>query len=117
MNCQNASPIKRQCQTYHKRSRSVNVRLGAYCAYQQDPLVLARNLSAPLNILVVHRLMLGTSLEISLPEKGSPSLKQDLVDTTRKRLDGMLVLCAKKAKLTNHGVRIVRAVISSHRSV
>ena len=42
-----------------------------------------------------------------LPDEGSFSVKQDLVDTARKMLDGILVLCANTDKLVNFAVGVV----------
>ncbi len=50
-----------------------------------------------------------------LPGEGSFSVKQSLVDTARKMLDGILVLCANRDKLTNHGIGFVWAVSLPHR--
>lgn len=47
-----------------------------------------------------------------LPDGGSFSVKQDLVDTARKMLDGILVLCANRDKLTNNAIDFVCAVSS-----
>ena len=52
-----------------------------------------------------------------LPDDGSSNVKQDLVDTARKMLDGILVLCANRDKLTNHGIGFVWAVSYSLRVV
>ena len=51
-----------------------------------------------------------------LPDEGSPSVKQDLVDTARKMLDGVLVLCANRDKLMNHAICFVWAVSVLHRA-
>lgn len=45
-----------------------------------------------------------------LPDEGSFKVKQDLVDTARKMLDGILVLCANRDKLTNYTINFVWAV-------
>ena len=45
-----------------------------------------------------------------LPDEGSFNVKQDLVDTARKMLDGILVLCANRDKLMNFALGFVWAV-------
>ena len=60
-----------------------------------------------LNIFLIDR----------LPDEGSYNVKQDLVDTARKMLDGILVLCANRDKLTNHAIGFVWAVSPSHRAL
>ena len=45
-----------------------------------------------------------------LPDEGSFNVKQDLVDTARKMLDGILVLCANRDKLVNFALGFVWAV-------
>ena len=48
-----------------------------------------------------------------LPDEGSFNVKQDLVDTARKMLDGILVLCANRDKLMNFALGFVWAVSCS----
>ena len=45
-----------------------------------------------------------------LPDEGSLNVKQDLVDTARKMLDGILVLCANRDKLTNYAIGFICSV-------
>ena len=45
-----------------------------------------------------------------LPDEGSFNVKQDLVDNTRKILNGILVLCANRDKLTDFALGFVWAV-------
>lgn len=53
-----------------------------------------------LNIFLINR----------LPDEGSFNVKQDLVDTARKILDGILVLCANRDKLTNYAIGFIWTV-------
>ena len=48
-----------------------------------------------------------------LPDDRSPNIKQDLVNTARKMLDGILVLCANRDKLTSYAMEFVWAVSPS----
>lgn len=46
-----------------------------------------------------------------LPDEGAFNVKQDLVDTARKMLDGILVLCANRDKLTNYAIGSVCSIV------
>lgn len=50
-----------------------------------------------------------------LPDEGAFNVKQDLVDTARKMLDGILVLCANRDKLTNYVIGFVCSASSPYR--
>lgn len=54
--------------------------------------------------------LLSNFLLDRLPACGSSKTKQDLIETARKMLDGILVLCANRDKLTNYSIEFVWAI-------
>ncbi|KAL6720315.1 hypothetical protein ACLMJK_002236 [Lecanora helva] len=53
-------------------------------------------------VIALHQeYLLNSFLLDRLPTSGSLKSRQDLIDTARKMLDGILVLCANRDKLTN----------------
>ena len=56
--------------------------------------------------------LLNSFLLDRMPDYGSFRTRQDLVDTARKMLDGILVLCANRDKLTNYTTYFVWTVRS-----
>lgn len=65
-----------------------------------------------LQITLYQEYLLNNFLLDRLPDCGSPNTRQDLVDTARKMLDGILVLCANRDKLSNYTIDFVCAVSS-----
>ncbi len=63
-----------------------------------------------LQIALYQEYLLNNFLLDRLPDCGSAKSRQDLVDTARKMLDGILVLCANRDKLSNYTIRFVWAV-------
>ncbi len=75
-----------------------------------------RTLSASLfslQIALYQEYLLNNLLLDRLPGCGSSPSKQDVIDTARKMLDGVLVLCANRDKFTNYSIGFVWAVTYS----
>ena len=70
-----------------------------------------------LQIALYQEFNLNEFLINRLPDGGSFNVKQDLVNTARKMLDGILQLCANRDKLTSYATGFVWAVSSPHRVV
>jgi len=66
-----------------------------------------------LQIALYQEYLLNNFLLDRLPGCGSSQSKQDLIDTARKMLDGILVLCANQDKLTNYSIGFVWAITYS----
>ena len=85
--------------------------------WQPDDLERHRSTSAfhfTLQMALYQEYNLNIFLLDRLPDEGSFNVKQNLVDTARKMLDGILVLCANRDKLTNH-IYFVWVVSSPYR--
>lgn len=70
-----------------------------------------------IQIALYQEYLLNIFLLDRLPECGTFQTRQDLIDTARKMLDGILVLCANRDKLTNYTVGFVwgvSAIVKSH---
>ena len=81
--------------------------------WQPDNIERHRSMSAfqfSLQMALYQEFNLNRFLIDRLPDEGSFDVKQDLVDTARRMLDGILVLCANRDKLTNHVIGFVWAV-------
>jgi len=63
-----------------------------------------------LQISLHQELFLNNFLLDRLPDGGSRQVKQDLVNTARKMLDGVLVLGANRDRLADYTIHIVWAV-------
>lgn len=63
-----------------------------------------------LQIALYQEYLLNKFLLDRLPGCGSFETKQDLVETARKMLDAILVLCANRDKLTNYSICFVWAI-------
>ena len=88
--------------------------------WQPDDIERHRSMSATqfrLQMSLYQEFNLNRFLINRLPDGGSFNVKQDLVDTARKMIDGILQLCANRDKLTNHSTNFVWAVISRPRVV
>lgn len=67
-----------------------------------------------LQMAIYQEYNLNNFLIDRLPDEGSSNVKQDLVNTARKMLDGILVLCANRDKLTHYAMDFVWAVSNSY---
>ena len=63
-----------------------------------------------LQIALYQEYLLNDFLLDRLPDSGSVKTKQTLLETAQKMLDGVLVLCANRDKLTNYTTGFVWAV-------
>ena len=63
-----------------------------------------------LQIALYQEFLLNDFLLDRLPNCASPNTRQDLIDTARKMLDSILVLCANRDKMTNHTCSFVWVV-------
>ena len=63
-----------------------------------------------LQIALYQEFLLNSFLLDRLPDCGSSKTRQNLVDTARKMLDSVLVLCANRDKLSNYNLGFVWAV-------
>lgn len=81
--------------------------------WQPDDIERHRSMSAyqfSLQMALYQEFNLNIFLINRLPDEGSFNVKQDLVDTARKILDGILVLCANRDKLTNYAIGFIWTV-------
>lgn len=85
--------------------------------WQSDDVQRHRSMPAfqfSLQMAIYQEFNLNSFLIDRLPDEGSLNVKQDLVNTARKMLDGILVLCANRDKLTNYAMEFVWAVSPPH---
>ena len=57
--------------------------------------------------------LLNNFLLDRLPDCGSSKTRQDLIETARKMIDGILVVCANRDKLNNYTIGFVWTVSES----
>ena len=84
--------------------------------WRSDDVQGHRSMSAfqfSLQMAIYQEYNLNSFLIDRLPDEGSPNVKQNLVNTARKMLDGILVLCANRDKLTRYAMDFVWAVSPS----
>lgn len=109
-----ANEIQMRRDELKRRSEERYAQMPHELRWQPDDIERHRSMSAfqfSLQMALYQEFNLNKFLIERLPDEGSFNIKQDLVNTARKMLDGILVLCANRDKLTNYAIGFVWAIV------